>query len=183
MGARMTSSEKTLETRASAFATATHARINHIRKYTSEPYITHPAAVAELVRSVSHTEEMLAAAWLHDTIEDTGVSTAEIYAEFGATVAELVGWLTDVSAPSDGNRRRRKALDRAHTARAPADAKTVKLADLIDNSRSIVVLDPDFAKVYLEEKRLLLEVLREGDATLWALAATFVVVDSRDGQG
>ena len=54
-----------LEEAAQAFATARHAAIDQRRKYTGDPYITHPAAVVELVRSVPHTSEMIAAAWLH----------------------------------------------------------------------------------------------------------------------
>ena len=155
-----------LERRAEEFATAAHARAGQVRKYTGEPYIEHPRAVVALVRSVPHDEGMLAAAWLHDTVEDTGVTLDDIRDEFGHDVADLVGWLTDVSQTTDGNRKARKAIDRAHTARAPARAKTIKLADLIDNSASIVERDPEFAKVYLAEKRELLTVLIEGDATL-----------------
>lgn len=158
----------TLEQRARDFAASYHA--GQVRKYTGEPYINHPAAVAELVRSVPHTEEMLAAAWLHDTLEDTAATAVQIEDEFGFEVLELVSYLTDVSGPADGNREQRKALDRAHTADGPVAAKTVKLADLIDNSKSILTRDPGFAKVYLAEKRLLLEVLREGDSTLWEMA-------------
>lgn len=165
-----------LESRTKDFATAAHARVGQVRIYTGAPYIEHPAAVVEIVRSVPHDEAMLAAAWLHDTVEDTGVSIAEIVREFGADVAMLVESLTDVSSPSDGNRKARKAIDLRHTAGASARAKTIKLADLIDNSRSILDRDPGFARVYLEEKRLLLEVLREGDATLWARAAEIVRV-------
>jgi (p)ppGpp synthase/HD superfamily hydrolase len=117
---------------------------------------------------------MLAAAWLHDTVEDTGVTIVDIQAEFGNEVAELVGWLTDVSTPEQGNRAVRKAIDREHTAMAPAAAATVKLADLIANSRSIIAHDPAFARVYLEEKRMLLEVLSRGDATLMAEARRIV---------
>jgi len=113
---------------------------------------------------------MLAAAWLHDVVEDTGVTIETIRAEFGVEVAELVGWLTDVSRPEHGNRAHRKALDRAHSAAAPAEAQTVKLADLISNTRSIIAHDVSFAKTYLEEKRLLLEVMTKGDATLMAVA-------------
>jgi (p)ppGpp synthase/HD superfamily hydrolase len=160
-----------MEERARKFAEAAHAGIDQRRKYSGEPYIVHPAAVAELVRSVPHTPEMLAAAWLHDTVEDTPVTLAEIKREFGAEVAALVEQLTDVSRPEDGNRKKRKAIDHEHTAKASAQAKTVKLADLIDNTRSIVEHDPDFAKVYLAEKVQLLDVMREGDATLWAMAA------------
>jgi len=160
----------TIVERARVFATAAHAAVGQVRKYTFEPYIVHPAEVASIVRSVPHTEAMVAAAWLHDTVEDTGVTIETIRAEFGVEVAELVGWLTDVSRPEHGNRAHRKALDRAHSAAAPAEAQTVKLADLIANTRSIMAHDETFAKTYLEEKRLLLEVMTKGDATLMAIA-------------
>jgi (p)ppGpp synthase/HD superfamily hydrolase len=134
----------------------------------------HPAEVAGIVATVPHTDVMLAAAWLHDTVEDTGVSIVDIQKEFGNEVASLVSWLTDVSEPEQGNRAVRKAIDREHTAMAPAAAQTVKLADLIANSGSILAHDPAFAKVYLEEKRMLLEVLTRGDATLMARARSIV---------
>jgi (p)ppGpp synthase/HD superfamily hydrolase len=152
--------------RARIFATAAHAAVGQLRKYTFEPYIVHPAEVARTVEEAGGSPEMIAAAWLHDTVEDTGVTNELIRAEFGAEVAELVGWLTDVSRPDHGNRAARKAVDRAHTAAAPADAQTIKLADLIANTRSIVEHDPKFAVTYLEEKRLLLEVLTKGDTRL-----------------
>ena len=110
--------------RARIFATAAHAAVGQVRKYTNEPYIVHPAEVVSIVRSVPHTPEMLAAAWLHDTVEDTDVTMEVVRAEFGDAVAELVGWLTDVSRPEDGNRAVRKARDREHTAAAPAHCPT-----------------------------------------------------------
>lgn len=170
----MTIQKSKLEERARDFATEAHGRIDQRRKYTLDPYIVHPAAVVEIVRSVPHDAWMIAAAWLHDTVEDTGATFAEIRRIFGREVAELVGWLTDVSKPSDGNRAARKAIDREHIAAAPVRAKTVKLADLIDNSSSILAHDPKFAAVYLEEKRLLLTVLDDGDATLWHRANNIV---------
>lgn len=163
-----------MEEKARVFAEAAHAGINQRRKYTGEPYINHPAAVVDLVRGVPHTPEMLAAAWLHDVVEDTPVGLETIIIEFGSEVALLVNHLTDISRSSHGNRAARKAIDRAHTAKASPAAKTIKLADLIDNSRSIVAHDPDFARVYIAEKALLLEVLREGDAALWAMASNIV---------
>jgi (p)ppGpp synthase/HD superfamily hydrolase len=140
------------------------------RKYTGEPYIKHPIAVMRLVESVPHTEAMLCAALLHDTVEDTDAQIGTVRTLFGTEVADLVEMLSDVSKPEDGNRAVRKAIDRTHTAKASPAAKTIKLADLIDNTKSIVAHDPKFAKVYLEEKRLLLEALTEGDATLLAMA-------------
>jgi (p)ppGpp synthase/HD superfamily hydrolase len=160
-----------LEARALEFARAAHASIGHMRKYTGEPYIVHPIAVAEIVRSVPHTPEMIAAAYLHDVVEDTPVTLDEIRAEFGDEVAELVDWLTDVSKPGDGNRRTRKAIDLEHTAKAPPAAKTIKLADLIDNSLAIAKHDRGFWPVYRREKRALLEVLKDGDKALWERAA------------
>lgn len=161
----------TMEARARSFAAFAHGSINQTRKYTGEPYITHPAAVVAIVRSVSHTEEMIAAAWLHDTVEDTNTTIGDIERQFGREVAKLVSMLTDVSVASDGKRAVRKQLDLQHTAQACPQAKTIKLADLLDNTRSIVAHDPDFARVYLKEKVALLEVLRDGNEKLWGRAS------------
>jgi len=146
------------------FATAAHG--DQKRKYTGEPYITHPIAVAEIVKTVPHTDEMIAAALLHDVVEDTHVTLDQIEDNFGEKVAELVSWLTDISRPEDGNRRFRKSLDRDHSANAPAEAQTIKLADLIHNTESIEKNDPGFYTVYKQEKIELLKVLTKGDPTL-----------------
>jgi guanosine-3',5'-bis(diphosphate) 3'-pyrophosphohydrolase len=156
--------------RARIFATAAHAAVGQLRKYTYEPYIVHPAEVVSIVKTVEHTPEMLAAAWMHDVVEDTGITLETVRAEFGDEVADLVGWLTDVSRPDHGNRAARKAVDRAHTATAPAAAQTVKLADIISNTKSIMEHDAKFAETYLAEKRMLLEVMTKGDAELMARA-------------
>jgi len=160
--------------RARVFATAAHAAVVQVRKYTFEPYIVHPAEVAGIVARVPHTREMLAAAWLHDVVEDTGVTNADITREFGEEVGELVRWLTDVSTPADGNRAARKELDRNLIARAPADAQTVKLADIISNCSSIAIHDLDFADTYFAEKRAVLDVLTNGDPTLMAEARKII---------
>ena len=151
--------------RARAFAEGAH--MNQARKYTGEPYFNHVHNVAKIVREVpTCTPEMIAAAYLHDVVEDTPTTLEMVQEGFGTEVALLVYWLTDQSKPSDGNRAKRKAIDRDHLARAPADAQTIKLADLIDNTSSIVLHDPDFAKVYMREKQQLLEVLTKGDPVL-----------------
>jgi (p)ppGpp synthase/HD superfamily hydrolase len=156
--------------KAKVFATAAHSAVGQVRKYTGEPYIVHPAEVASIVESVGGTPHMIAAAWLHDTVEDTKVTFDVIQDVFGIEVRELVDWLTDISIPSDGNRAVRKAIDRRHIAAAPAQAQTVKLADLISNTSSIVKHDPVFAKTYLNEKVELMKVLTKGDAVLYARA-------------
>lgn len=161
--------------KAQVYAMAAHAAVGQKRKYTGEPYIVHPAEVAKIVAGVpGSTPEMVAAAWLHDVVEDTGCTFTDIHMAFGIDIAGLVSWLTDVSKPEDGNRAHRKAIDREHTAQAPAAAQTVKLADLVSNSRSIMEHDPAFAVTYLAEKRLLLEVLTKGDPGLHARATEIV---------
>lgn len=149
---------------------ATEAHKGQKRKYTNEPYISHPFSVAGLVSSVSRDEDMIVAALLHDTVEDTHIEISTIKGLFGVRVAEMVEDLTDVSQPEDGNRKVRKAIDREHTARASVDSKTIKLADLIDNTKTIVAFDREFAKVYMNEKRKLLEVLTDGDKLLFDVA-------------
>lgn len=138
---------------------ATEAHHGQFRKYTGEPYISHPIAVANMVGKFGGDSEMVAAALLHDTIEDCGVTREAIEAMFGEVVADLVVELTDVSRPEDGNRAARKAMDLAHAAKASAVAKTIKALDLADNTSSIVVHDRKFAKVYLAEKARVLGVL------------------------
>lgn len=153
--------------KARVFATAAHAAVGQKRKYTGEDYIVHPFEVAMTVKQIGGSAAMIAAAYLHDTVEDTHVTHDLILKEFGPEVAEMVFYLTDISKKEDGNRATRKAIDRSHIAKADAKVKTIKLADLASNCASIVKYDPDFAKVYLEEKRLLLEVLTEGDKILF----------------
>lgn len=160
--------------RALAFAAKAHE--GQYRKYSnhSEPYITHPVTVAGLVAGTGTTPKVVAAALLHDVVEDCGVRQDTMFSEFGQDVANLVYWLTDVSIGVKANRATRKAMDRDHLAKAPADAQTIKLADLIDNSASIAAHDPDFAKVYMREKRELLKVLLYGDPRLLSVAQTIV---------
>lgn len=151
---------------------AAHGAIGQKRKYTGEPYIVHPAEVVQILKTAGVTDpNMLAAAWLHDVIEDTRLEQRDLVQVFGPVVAILVGQLTDVYTLADGNRARRKTLDRLHTEQARPEAKSVKLADLISNTRSIVTYDPNFARVYLKEKALLLEVLRDcSHPVLWVQA-------------
>jgi len=157
-----------------AIDVARMAHAKQLRKYTNEPYIVHPFAVSGLVASVTNDDGMIIAALLHDVVEDSDVSLDTIKGVFGLRIAGMVSDLTDVSKKSDGNRRVRKQIDLEHTAAASKEAKTIKLADLIDNTKSITTFDPDFAKVYMREKQRLLEVLVDGDATLFALAENMV---------
>jgi (p)ppGpp synthase/HD superfamily hydrolase len=159
--------------RAVDFARKAHESVGQTRKYTGEPYIVHPLAVMNILQRHSTcppSDHMLAAAGLHDTVEDTPVTIEEIAAEFGSEVANLVWWLTNPSKPEDGNRKVRKALDRAHLSQAPISAKNIKLADLVHNAGDIVAGSPGFARVWLREMEQTLPELSNADPALWALA-------------
>ena len=163
-----------LVARACCFAKSAHDAMGQRRKYSGAPYWVHPQAVAERVAMVTDDETMIAAAWLHDVLEDTPVSVGELRAKFGERVAALVLELTNISCYSDGNRSVRKRIDREHTARAQPDAKTIKIADVIDNVTAIVENDPGFARIYLIEKAMQLETLVGGDSSLEAEARRLI---------
>ncbi len=162
--------QKGIEAEAYIFAKRAHEAVNQKRKYTGESYIIHPVRVATWVKAVPHSEMMVVIALLHDTVEDTNTTFEDIHTRFGNEISCGVWWLTDISRPSDGNRRTRKAIDRDHVAAAPAHIQTIKLADLIDNTMSITRYDPNFAPTYLREKKALLKILKYGDKSLWDVA-------------
>ena len=160
---------------AKMFATAANAAIGQKRKYSGDDYIVHPQRVAAIVEKHGGTDEMIAAAWLHDTVEDTDVTPDLITKMFGDDVASIVEGLTDVSLPSDGNRAKRKSIDRMHSASASTESQFVKCADIIDNSWDIAENDLSFAKVYKSEVFLLLHAMTKIKHTeIWEQAMTSV---------
>jgi guanosine-3',5'-bis(diphosphate) 3'-pyrophosphohydrolase len=152
--------------RAMQFAREAHA--TQLRKYTGEPYWKHLAEVAGIVATVADNNGLsVAVAWLHDAIEDTNATQKQIADEFGIATMKAVLLLSDLET---GNRAERKAASRARLAQAPGWVQTIKCADLISNTSSIVQHDPKFAVTYLEEKRLLLDVLTKADPRLVEIA-------------
>ena len=136
------------------------------RKYEGMPYIVHPLRVAEIVSTRTDSVQAYIAAILHDTIEDTDATLKEVQERFGDEVADLVWQLTDRSKPSDGNRAKRKAIDRESLVKASPLAQTVKMADIIDNAPSIIEHDPGFARRYLMECLALVKALKKADPVL-----------------
>ena len=150
------------------FATAAHG--DQLRKYTGDPYITHPVAVAEMVKDAGGDENMVNAALLHDVLEDTNVTHSELRAFLfqnfvavdASDILNLVVELTDVFIKKDFpnlNRLTRKTLEASRLGNASDRAKQIKLMDIEHNSKSIMEHDPKFAKVFLKEKEVLLELL------------------------
>lgn len=155
-----------------AMVFAREAHKDQVRKYTGNPYSDHLAEVAGIVSTVAHAlphvqQEMLAVAWLHDCREDQFVTHQELVERFGLLVADGV---TDLSDLETGNRAERKAQSRFRLSEAPAFVQTIKCADLISNTSSIVKHDPKFALTYLGEKCQMLLVLTRADPRLLAMA-------------
>ena len=164
-----------LEAQALCFAGKAHS--GQIRRYTREAYIVHPTRVVDLLKThcvTPPTPEMLAAAYLHDTVEDTKVTLADILDTFGETVTSLVYELTDITKPGDGNRGQRKWLERKRLSVASKAAKTIKLTDIADNLPSVIEYDESFALTYVYEKLRDLEVLKEGDVNLYGKVKTII---------
>ncbi|MEP6260114.1 MAG: HD domain-containing protein [Gillisia sp.] len=156
-----------MEEEAKEFAREAHK--DQFRKYKNEAYIEHPIRVAALVKTAPHTQEMLCAAYLHDVVEDTGVTLEEIEERFGRKVAALVGELTDEFVKENYrhlNRSKRKEKEVERQLKISREAKTVKLADVIDNTRDIVENDRNFARRYVPEMEALVEALQGGDFKL-----------------
>lgn len=137
------------------------------RKYTGEPYVVHPIAVSKIIETIDHTPEMIAAALLHDVVEDTYVTLQDIKNQFGSTVAHYVHYCTEVSEKKDGNRAFRKKMDADHFALGPAESQTIKIADLIHNSETIIQYDQKFFhSAFKHEKQYMLSVLTKANPTL-----------------
>lgn len=153
------------------FARGAHSAVGQVRKYTGVPYYTHPEAVAAIVSKAANvTDEMIMAAYLHDVIEDTGVSYFTILETFGHEVARLVLGMTKHTYP-EGTKRKEKVQREIVRLNACCDkVKTIKIADSIHNMSDFIQNDPDYAcDVYLPEKRMLLDnALEHGDPKLWS---------------
>lgn len=150
--------------RAIRFANNKHREVGQRRKWSDQPYITHPIAVIRLLMQYAEpTEAMLVAAALHDTVEDTNTTLEEIDDNFGREVALLVYWLTDVAKPEDGNRAARMKINRDHIEAAPAEAQTIKAADSTHNLLNCVATAGRFAEKYIPEKRAAFEILHKAD--------------------
>ena len=124
--------------RAIVFAVRAHAGTE--RRGKGFPYIVHPMEAVEIVATMTPDQELLAAAALHDTVEDTDVTIEQIRAEFGDRIAALVASESDtpVAGMSDEESwyvRKQAAIDRL--THASHDAKIVALGDKLSNMRAI----------------------------------------------
>jgi len=147
------------------------------RKYADERYIEHPLRVMKTCQHYGYPLPVLAAAILHDVLEDTDTTRGQIReflltlmseADTNHTLA-LVTELTDVYTKDQYprlNRRKRKTKEANRIEKISAEAQTIKYADIIDNVREIAEHDTDFAPVFLKECSTLLQKMKKGNADL-----------------
>jgi myo-inositol-1(or 4)-monophosphatase len=124
--------------RAIEFAVRAHAGTE--RRGKGFPYIVHPMEAMEIVATMTSDQELLAAAALHDTVEDTPVTLAEIRAQFGDRIAELVALESDAQVEGESETdtwRARKLAGLERLSSASRDAKIVALGDKLSNMRAI----------------------------------------------
>ena len=119
---------------------AVHAHAGTERRGKGYPYIVHPMEAVEIVATMTADQELLAAAALHDTVEDTDVTVEQLKAEFGERIASLVADESDVmpegmTEEASWHQRKQSAIDRL--SKASHDAKIVALGDKLSNMRAI----------------------------------------------
>jgi (p)ppGpp synthase/HD superfamily hydrolase len=148
-------------TKALAFATEKHK--GQIRFNSREPYINHPIAVAQIVSEYPHNNEMLVAAYLHDTIEDTNTTYEEIEKEFGKKVADLVLELTNDEAQMNAKGKAEYLLDKMN--RMSTEALTIKLADRLHNVSDFDTAKPKWRTKYKLQTETILNGLKNLNAT------------------
>jgi hypothetical protein len=152
---------------AKQFANSSHQRITASRNPASQGIEVHLRSVAQIVSSVTPDEETIAAAWLHDLVEDTSVTLDDLEREFGRSVAETVSELSVVTRNRRHNPAARLEALKRHFATISSRAKTIKLADLLDTCRDLHRNDPGAFTTYFAEANALLPVLSEGASRLF----------------
>ena len=136
-------SEKKMDTslldKAIQFAVKAHSGVE--RRGKGFPYIVHPMEAVAIVASITSDQEMLAAAMLHDVVEDTIYTEEDIRKEFGDRIARLVASETDIVIDGKAEseswvERKQYAIDRL--AKLDIDAKIVSLGDKLSNARAML---------------------------------------------
>ena len=109
------------------------------KRASGDPFFSHPLEVAAILTDLKLDDATIAAALLHDTIEDTDTTDEELRREFGGRIAAIVAEVTDDTALPKADRKRLQIEHAPHLSR---EAKLVKLADKICNLRDVAVRPP-----------------------------------------
>lgn len=156
---------------------AVEAHGSQQRQFEEAPYWRHLQRVAETVLLYSDNESLTAAALFHDVLEDTSWSEQQLKERIEAISSPahatlIVGWvkeLTDEFIKSkypQWNRKRRKQAEAERLSKVSREAQTIKYADIMDNSRSLLSGGQSFAPKYLSEAWHLLQTMTKGNNAL-----------------
>ncbi|WP_341835754.1 HD domain-containing protein [Chitinophaga pollutisoli] len=168
-----------------AFTDKAHG--DQMRKYTPrDRYIVHPMRVMRICEAYTQSLPVLAAAILHDVLEDTAVTKSELSSFLSSIMPareaertlQLVVELTDVYIKKnypEWNRRKRKSAELKRILQNSPDAQTIKYADILDNCQGMSEQDTDFAPVFLRECRQLLKLMHKGNPELKARTEAVVM--------
>lgn len=141
--------------KAKEFATKKHK--GQMRKFTGAPYIDHPAAVAALVDKYGGNPEMVAAAWLHDVVEDCGVKIIKIKDKFGPNVAKYVQELTIPPSVDKGDKKTEHIAKKL--TKMSDEGLTIKLCDRLNNVSDFESAHPNFVSRYTPKTKYILDTL------------------------
>ena len=163
---------------------------DQVRKYTGDPYYTHLVNVAEIISQ--YEPDCIEIALCHDLFEDTQCNFNQLYnamikigysRDYSYDVCTCVTELTDVFTHADYpymNRKKRKLKEAERLGTVSYRSQSVKYADLIDNTKSIVEYDEGFAKLYLEEKQNILQVMTKGNQNLFYICKSQIYRSSSE---
>lgn len=153
-------------TKAYLIGETAHRAVGQVRKYSGDPYFTHPREVAIRMYREFRPLEEVSAALLHDVIEDTSVTEdflRRVFANKESRVVDIVLQVTKPEQDPSKNRAERKAIDHMHYANGDEGGQTLKCFDIEHNEADITSQDPKFAKVWLKESEDLLYRLTKAD--------------------
>jgi (p)ppGpp synthase/HD superfamily hydrolase len=150
-----------LISKAKEFAIAKHGN----QKYGEHPYSYHLNYVVNILTEYGYAEdnEIISAAWLHDTIEDTDTTYEMLVLEFTKEIADIVWAVTN----EPGETRQAKFRKTAPKIIANKKALIVKLADRVANTEASLANNPKLYKMYITEFTLFHELLYQGDLPMW----------------
>lgn len=169
------------------FVTKCHG--TQVRKYTKEPYTNHLLNVAQIV--VDFDSTCVEIALCHDLFEDTDCNFSQLFdhmvslgysREYSYDVCTCVQELTDVYTAKEHpylNRRKRKKAEAKRLSTISSRSKTVKYADLIDNTKDILTHDKDFGEVYIVEAKELIDLCVGGNVDLYKICRDIIVDNSK----
>ena len=148
-----------------AYETAARAHAGQRRKGRSDiPYVNHVAEVARMVAAAGASEDVVVAAVLHDVVEDSALTLADVERDFGAAVARLVDALTDEPDWADRPAPERKRRQAEKMPGAPEEARLIKIADQTSNLHDIArepdAWEPGDARAYVEASSQVVDACR-----------------------